>query len=147
MEERNQYALSSTPREARFASPFNSEVRKSLASLLEELAARFPEAAGVVLNARFSDEQILGFKRAARADFILKHKLDPADFGLDNIANLNLNPTLRAWVDWRRAAFTDFVGEMADAYRLRCPEGKVFVNGYAEYYTNIQTNLRRKIQS
>jgi uncharacterized lipoprotein YddW (UPF0748 family) len=134
-EEFTTYGESAAPNDARFASPFHRDVRESLRALVEELAARFPDAAGVVLDARFSDQQINGFGRAARAQFARLSGLDPIDFELDNIANLDLNPTLRRWVEWRREAFAEFVGELAETYR-RSSRGRVLLSGYAEYYIN-----------
>jgi uncharacterized lipoprotein YddW (UPF0748 family) len=134
-EEFTTYGASEVPHDARFASPFHKDVRQSLNALVEEIAARFPEAAGVVLDVRFSDQQINGFGMAARAQFARRSRLDPADFDLDNIANLDLNPVLRQWVEWRCDALAEFVGALADAYR-KASRGKVLVNGYAEYYVN-----------
>lgn len=135
LEELTTYGASYVPKDARFASPFHKDVRQSLGALVEELAARFPEAAGIVLDARFSDQQINGFGLAARAQFARKSSLDPLDFELDNIANLDLNPVLRQWVEWRRDGLANFVGELADIYRRKA-NGKVLLSGSAEYYVN-----------
>jgi uncharacterized lipoprotein YddW (UPF0748 family) len=134
-EEFTTYGESAPPSDARFASPFHKGVRLSLVRLVEEIATRFPEAAGIVLDARFSDQHINGFGRAARAQFARESRLDPVDFQLDNIADLDLNAVLRRWMEWRRDSFAEFVGELSAAYRKRSG-GRVLANGYAEYYIN-----------
>ncbi len=136
LEELNQYGFADPRPEARYASPSHPETRRALADLLSELAERFPEAAGVVLDVRYSEREIYGFHPLARAEFARKHGLDPIDFGLDNIAGLRLNPVLRAWVDARRDALRRLAVELADHYRKRRTGGRVWINGYAEYYTD-----------
>lgn len=136
LEELNQYGFADPRPEARYASPSRPETRRALAELLGELAERFPEAAGVVLDVRYSEREIYGFHPLARADFARKHGLDPIDFGLDNIAGLRLNPTLRAWMDARRDGLRRLTVELADNYRKRRAGGRVWINGYAEYYTD-----------
>jgi hypothetical protein len=134
LQELNQYGLTDFRPDARYASPWNRDVRRAMTELVREIGARFPEAAGVALDVRLGDRQIHGFSLPARASFVRRYALDPNDFVLDNIAGLQLNATLRAWVEWKREGLQSFTLALAESYRQARPAGRVLVNGCAEYY-------------
>ncbi len=135
----NQNEDSSRP-DAFYASPFNPEVKKILVKQVDEIARKFPEASGLVLDLHLSDRDILGYSETARAEAIKELGLDPIDLGLSNRANTILDGPVREWVNWRKAKMLDLVKTLAATYRKAHPGGKVMIMGEADYYSQTEFN-------
>lgn len=132
--------------DAFYASPWNHEVRDSLKALVEEVGHKFPDAAGVVLNLRLSDREILGFSDAARLASIRDLGLDPFDLNLQNRADEENNKDVQTWRTWKRDQLSEFGGELREAYLRGRPGGRVLAWGVADYYERQEFSDLRSAQ-
>lgn len=119
------------PREGKFASPFNPEVRAELVRLVGEMAAKYPRVQGLVLRCELPwGAPLLGYSEAARADSMNALGFDPANIILGSDAPDQHN-NATAWNAWRRLRVTQLVDEMARAWKKNRPDARVAVVGYA----------------
>ena len=129
-----------------YASPWKSEVRQTLGDLLTEIGTKFPEAAGIVLNLRLSDREILGFSDAARLASIRDLGFDPFDLNLQNRASEENNTLVQQWRAWKREQMSALLQELRAAYRKAQPQGRVLAWGTADYYERQEANDLRSSQ-
>jgi peroxiredoxin len=146
LQEISKGAAQSARPEALYASPFNPEVRSIVTALVKEIATKFPEASGLVLDVRLSGGEILGYSEAARAASILEKSIDPIDLNISNAANAIIDAPVREWIEWRRGAISNFVKAMTDTYHKSRPGSQVFASGYADYYSQRAFNDYRSSQ-
>jgi hypothetical protein len=124
--------LERTP-EALYASPFNPKVRTALISLVTEIAAKFPQASGIVINCHLSNRGLLGFSEAARVASVVELGIDPID--LDITARVIDRPgNLNRWLEWRREQMASLLKAARDAYQQGHKTGQVIFNGTTGYY-------------
>lgn len=132
--------------EARYASPFHPEVQDAVGQLVQELATRFPEAAGVALDVRLTNRDVSGFNETARSLFVQAERRDVADIVMDNTVEMKIDDTARKWIAWRRKQLGGLVTSLAQQYKTRrgsSDSGKVLVSGYADYYVNPEFSALR----
>lgn len=117
--------------DAFYASPFNTQVRIAVTSLVQELAQKFPEATGLALNLRLSRGDILGFSEAARAASIGDVSIDPIDL---NLTGEGITPSKQQWIEWRNGVMASLLKTLRETYRQVKKDGVVIISGYADYY-------------
>ncbi len=128
------------PGGAKYASPFQHKVRESLRTLIEEVAIRYPMLDGLVLDFRLPSEPLLGYSDGAREAYRDAKGIDPVDVPLGK-APEDLQEAGK-WMIWRNQECTSCFRELSDAYRARCPTGKVAAVAAADYYrTPLPTRL------
>ena len=132
--------------EAFYASPWKPEVRQALGALLDEIGTKFPDAAGIVLNLRLSDREILGFSDAARLASIRDAGFDPFDLNLQNRASEENNALVQQWRAWKRGEMSALLQELRAAYRKAQPQDRVLAWGTADYYERQEANDLRSSQ-
>ena len=131
--------------EAGFASPFHAPVHKALGKLVAEIGRKFPTA-GIVLDARLSEREILGFSENARAASILDIGLDPIDLNLQNRADqANMQLTVD-WIVWRKTQIAALLKTLRESYLAENEGGKVLAWGLASYGTRREFNDLRRAQ-
>ena len=131
--------------EAGFASPFHAPVHEALGKLVAEIGRKFPTA-GIVLDARLSEREILGFSENARAASILDIGLDPIDLNLQNRADQANTQLTVDWIVWRKTQIAALLKTLRESYLAENEGGKVLAWGMASYGTRREFNDLRRAQ-
>ena len=131
--------------EAGFASPFHAPVHEALGKLVAEIGRKFPTA-GIVLDARLSEREILGFSENARASSILDIGLDPIDLNLQNRADQANTQLTVDWIVWRKTQIAALLKTLRESYLAENEGGKVLAWGMASYGTRREFNDLRRAQ-
>ena len=131
--------------EAGFASPFHAPVHEALGKLVAEIGRKFPTA-GIVLDARLSEREILGFSENARAASILDIGLDPIDLNLQNRADQANTQLTVDWIVWRKTQIAALLKTLRESYLAENEGGKVLAWGMASYGTRREFNDLRRSQ-
>lgn len=143
-EQRAEGVLAQQP-EAVFASPFHAPVHEALAKLVAEIGRKFPTA-GIVLDARLSEREILGFSENARAASILDNGLDPIDLNLQNRADDANTALVTDWIRWRKTQIAALLKTVRENYLAENEGGKVLAWGAASYGARAEFNDLRRAQ-
>ena len=119
------------PREGKFASPFNPQVRAELVRLVSEMADKYPNVGGLVLRCELPwGAPLLGYSETARADAINGFGVDPANILLGASTGPQKDDA-ETWIAWRLYRVNELVEELAQQWKKRRPQSRVAVVGYA----------------
>ncbi len=132
--------------EALYASPFQPEVRSLLVQLVKEVAEKFPDAAGAVLDLHLSRTKIMGYSETSRAASIRSIGVDPTDLNLFGGLGVAVTPSVRQWITWRSNILNSLLGDLSKSYRRSNPNGRILTYGVADFNAEQDFNSLRSGQ-
>jgi hypothetical protein len=120
--------------EGQLASPWHPEVKATLEALLKEIAQKFPEASGLMVDCRLAFNDTLGFSKAARTASMAATQLDPASLDLaakDDPLNVE---RIQAWKQWRRDTLAELLKSALTQYQSIQSQDTIILCGEADSY-------------
>ncbi len=131
--ERNRGEECGQPLDGKYASPFQPRVRECLAELVGEIALRYPELDGLLLECRLSETALLGFSKGTRAAYIRVRQRDPLD-----VVRAGGSPedqkAYMEWSDWRKAQVGTLIQELRAQFRVRNKKAAIATVGDPLWY-------------
>ena len=143
LQETNRDFATAPPRGTLYASPFNPKVRAAMTALVGEIARKFPDVQGIVLDVRLSREEITGYSGASRVAVLKELGFDPLDLGLQGKADDQIDKRAVQWIAWRQKKMSQFVRDLSAAAKSQGSDSRVLVAGVADYATQSDFNALR----
>ena len=130
--EREEYGGYGNSYRGRFASPFHPRVKAILHDFVAEVATRYPELDGLVLQFRLPlGSPLLAYSEAAREAAQQAIFVDPLNINLGG--NEQDQQDAKRWVEWRLSETTALVNDLARTFREKKPGAPVATVGFARW--------------
>jgi uncharacterized lipoprotein YddW (UPF0748 family) len=123
--------------EGQIASPWHPDVQTTLKSLLKEIAQKFPEASGLMVDYRLAFNEILGYSKAAREASIGAIDIDPTSLNFAAKDDALNSERIHKWKLWRRDTMAELLKSTLAEYQSVQPLDTIILSGEADSYATI----------